>query len=321
MEKKDTKPKGSCKACALCKKVNKKIVWMVVSSLVVLVCFFGVIGLGAIQLGWDNKVSNAMVSFFPYPAAIVDGDIIKYSDWKFETEAVLLLSEKRLNDYSVEGVKNEVLQKMIYDELMKDIAEKYNIEVTDEDMDLMMASLVEQVGSPEELETNIKEFFGWGVETFKERVLYSDVLREKLSKEIPLNEKNLKEAEEKAEDVLKEVEAGKKTFEELAQANSEDPGSATQGGDLGWFPRGVMVSEFEEAVFALNPGEVSGLIKTDFGYHIIKLEEKKTVEDEADGQEQVKARHILIKTKSFDDYLAELEESAKIWKFVALDQE
>ena len=321
MEKKDTKPKRSCKACELFKKSNKKILWMVVSSLVILVCFFGVIGLGAIQLGWDNKVSNAMVGFFPYPAAIVDGDIIKYSDWKFETEAVLLLSEKRLNDYSVEGVQKEVLQKMIYDELMQEIADDYKIEVTEADMETMMASLVEQVGSPEELEKNIKEFFNWDVETFKERVLYSDVLREKLQKEIPLNEKNLKEDEEKAEDILKEVESGKKTFEELAEANSEDPGSAVQGGDLGWFPRGVMVSEFEESVFTLNPGEVSGLVKTDFGYHIIKLEEKKTVEDEAEGQEQVKARHILIKTKTFDDYLAEVEKSAKIWKFVALDGE
>jgi len=320
MEKKDTKPKSNCKVCKLCKNVNNKIVWILVSSLVVLVCFFGVIGLGAIQLGWDNKVSNTMVEIFPYPAAIVNGSVITFSDWKFETEAVLLLSEKRLNDYSVEGVQNEVLQKMIYDKLMQEIADKYKIEVNEEDISVMMASLVEQVGSEEELEKNIKEFFNWDVETFKERVLYSDVLREKLQKEIPLNEKNIKEAEDNAKDVLKEVEDGDRTFEELAQEYSDDPGSAVQGGELGWFPRGVMVSEFEEAVFALSPGEISGLIKTDFGYHIIKLEEKKTVDDEADGQEQVKAKHILIKTKSFDDYLADLEDSAKIYKFVALDE-
>lgn len=321
MEKKEKKSKTISKACKLCKNVNKKIVWMVVSALIILICFFGVIGLGAIQLGWDNKVSNAMVDFFPYPAAIVDGEIIKFSDWKFETEAVLLLSEKRLNDFSVEAVQEEVLQKMIYDELMQEIADDYKIKVTDEDMEAMMAKLVEQVGSPEDLEKNIKEFFNWDVETFKERVLYSDVLREKLQTEIPLNEKNLEEAKDKAEDILDEVQDGEKTFEELAQVNSEDPGSAIQGGDLGWFPRGVMVTEFEDAAFSMNPGDVSDLVKTDFGYHIIKLEDKKTVEDEAEGQEQVKARHILIKTKTFDDYLAELEKSAKIWKFVALDKE
>lgn len=314
----------NCKLKEVGKKLNNKITWIAVSAVVILFCFFGIVGLGAVQLGWDNSFTNTIVKALPYPAAMVDGKVVKYSEWKFETEAVILLSEKRLNEYSVEDVKEEVLQKLIYDELMEKIAKKNNIKVTDEDIDGLIARLVEQVGSEEELEKNVKDFFNWDMKTFKEHVVYSDALREKLEKELPLNEKNLREAEKEAEAVLREVTDGEKSFEELAQMYSQDPVSAAQGGDLGWFAKGVMVKEFEDAVFAMNPGDVSDLVKTDFGYHIIKLEDKKAaevLEDGTESGEQVKASHILIRPMIFNDYLSELEKSAKVWRFVNLDGE
>lgn len=64
-------------------------------------------------------------------------------------------------------------------------------------------------------------------------------------------------------------------FAEVAAEISEDPGSASQGGDLGFFGRGQMVPEFEEAAFALAPGEMSGLVRTDYGFHVIRTEERK----------------------------------------------
>ena len=78
-------------------------------------------------------------------------------------------------------------------------------------------------------------------------------------------------AKAKAEDVLKEVRKMPATFADLAKKNSDDPGSAAKGGDLGFFGRGMMVKPFEEAVFTLKDGEISGLVESDFGFHIIKL--------------------------------------------------
>ncbi len=78
-------------------------------------------------------------------------------------------------------------------------------------------------------------------------------------------------AKAKAESLLAEIRKNPGKFAELAKKNSDDPGSAAKGGDLGFFGRGMMVKPFEEAAYALKEGEVSDVVESDFGYHIIKL--------------------------------------------------
>ena len=78
-------------------------------------------------------------------------------------------------------------------------------------------------------------------------------------------------AKAKAEQLLQQVRQNPAKFAELARKNSQDPGSAANGGDLGFFGHGMMVKPFDAATFALKVGEISGLVKSDFGFHIIKL--------------------------------------------------
>lgn len=80
-----------------------------------------------------------------------------------------------------------------------------------------------------------------------------------------------KQARERAEALLAEVRRNPNAFAEIARRSSQDPGSAAQGGDLDFFGRGMMVKPFEDAVYAMKPGEISNLIETDFGFHIIRL--------------------------------------------------
>ncbi len=78
-------------------------------------------------------------------------------------------------------------------------------------------------------------------------------------------------AKAKAEQILQQVRKNPAKFAELARKYSQDPGSAANGGDLGFFGRGMMVKPFDEAAFSLKVGEISGLVKSEFGFHIIKL--------------------------------------------------
>ena len=118
--------------------------------------------------------------------------------------------------------------------------------------------------------------------------------------------------------VLEELKGGT-SFDELAKKYSLDPGSAANGGDLGEFPRGVMVPEFEKAAFELKePGDVSEPVKTQFGWHIIKLEER--IPESAMPFEQVKARIVQeLREHKTQDVLQEkakaLEEVYKVERF------
>jgi len=95
----------------------------------------------------------------------------------------------------------------------------------------------------------------------------------------------------KVNDLLERARAGE-DFAALAQANSDDPGSRETGGDLGFFGKGRMFPSFEEAAFALKPGEIGGPVQTKFGYHILLGVER-------DG-DRVRVRHILVGVKTTD---------------------
>jgi peptidyl-prolyl cis-trans isomerase D len=108
------------------------------------------------------------------------------------------------------------------------------------------------------------------------------------------------EIKKKAEDVLKQVKKGAK-FEDLAKKNSEDPGTKDKGGDLGWIVQGQTVPEFEKVAFSLQPGTVSDLVKTQYGFHIIKVLAKETAHTKPFDEVKDSIRAPLMLTKADDE--------------------
>ncbi|HVW76306.1 MAG TPA: peptidyl-prolyl cis-trans isomerase [Alloacidobacterium sp.] len=101
-------------------------------------------------------------------------------------------------------------------------------------------------------------------------------------------------ARQKAEDILKQLRNGG-NFAELAKKYSDDPGSKDQGGELGFIKHGVTVPEFDKAAFALQPGQISDLVRTKFGYHIIQTEEKQTAHTRS--LDEVKQSIVAVLTR------------------------
>jgi parvulin-like peptidyl-prolyl isomerase len=170
--------------------------------------------------------------------------------------------------------------------------------------------------------TGLQETIGMSEAEYREMVK-AELLREKMeapiTEQVPTTELQIRarhilvDSRAEAEVVLKNLEEGE-DFATLAEELSKDPGSAELGGDLGWFARGQMVPEFEEVAFSLEPGEFSAVVETQFGFHIILVEER-------DEDRELDAAMVNQRmTEAFQTWLFDLEAAATIEKYWSVDK-
>src|SRR3954464_11206718 len=139
------------------------------------------------------------------------------------------------------------------------------------DFDYIVGSSADFVQSAKVTESDLQRSYREGMDSYRqpERVQVRHILiktQGKPKEEVP-------KLKAKAEDLLKQLQHGS-DFAELAKKNSEDTGSGAKGGELGFIVRGQTVPNFEKAAFSLKPGELSGLVETEYGYHILQVENK-----------------------------------------------
>lgn len=181
-------------------------------------------------------------------------------------------------------------------------------------IDMVIGKMMEAevAAGPPPTDAELREFYDKNPNNFKqnEAVRASHIL-------IMVDEKADPAAKQKAratiDDVLKRARAGE-DFANLAREHSQD-GSAAQGGDLGFFPRGQMVPAFDKAAFALKPGEISDVVTTQFGYHIIKLAEQRTASTVPFDQVSTKIKQFLTeqqKQRRASAFIEDAKKRAKI---------
>ena len=186
-------------------------------------------------------------------------------------------------------LKSDLRKRLAHEELLR---KKYGIEVTD---------------------AQVNEFYKKNEARFaeKEQVSARHIL---LKVPAGADDAKVKEVEKKAADLAKQARKSGADFAELAKAHSEGP-SAPRGGDLGFFTKERMVPEFSKAAFDLKPGKVSDPVKTQFGWHVIKVEEKKDArtrpfdEVKDDIQRQLLTTQVREATQKL---MTELKETTKV---------
>jgi peptidyl-prolyl cis-trans isomerase C len=188
---------------------------------------------------------------------------------------------------------------------------------TDARIDMMIDKMMEGelATTTPATEAEAKEFYDKNPDKFKqgEAVRASHIL---VMANEQADEATKKKARTKIDDILKRVRAGE-DFAKLAKEHSDD-GSKDQGGDLGFFVREKMVPPFSEAAFALKPGEVSDVVTTQFGYHIIKLAERKEATTIPYEKVQPQIVQFLSEQKKRDRVNAVIEEVKKRAKIEVL---
>lgn len=252
-----------------------------------------------------------------------------------------------------ELIKEQVLETMISVEVLYQEAQKEGVKVDESEVDKALKEFKDSVAASADMKTflekskiddefiknqlrkeltvsgleesfkaelkltdaDLKDYFEKNKENYRnQQVRASHILIKTVDDSMnPLSEDKIKEQEKLANEVLQKAKAGD-DFAELAKAYSQDEGSAKNGGDLNFFGKGVMVPEFEEAAFKLEKGQISELVKSQFGYHIIKVTDKI---DEIPEFEKLKdSIKSEMEQSKYNQFATELNEKAKIEKLL-----
>ncbi|MCL5094143.1 MAG: peptidylprolyl isomerase [Patescibacteria group bacterium] len=276
--------------------------------------FYLTFAVGIYKFGWQDNFTRRVASILPYPVEKVGGKLVFYGDYLSKVDFFTSYQTNFNNvDFNSEAgkkkiaeIKATVLNQMAEDIIIAEEAKKRNISVSQKELDDSFNDLIKSNGGEERVKENLNKYYsGMSLAEFKDQ--YGDkILRQKLAEVVVSDPALLMDAKKIADDVLVQVKSGG-DFAVLAKKYSQDT-TAANGGDLGFFSKGKMVPEFEKAAFALSVGQTSDLVKTIYGYHIIKLTEVKG--------DQIRASHILIKTKDFNDWLQDQLKAYSVRRYI-----
>ena len=297
--------------------------WWVIGGtiLALIVLFLGIFAILIYKFHSQSRIVYVVSRVIPYPAERVGNHFVSYGDYLFEVNSnkhyylsQTTADNKPAIDFnSADGkAKLKQLQKQELLQLQQraeihELASKYKVNVTNKDVQTVYDQTAKSAGGESKMKDVLKKYYGWNTSDFRHEVK-EGLLKQKVGEKIQNDPSLNAQAKSKAEDVLKQVKAGG-DFAELAKKYSQDS-SAANGGDLGFFSKGQMVKEFEDAAFKLQPGQTSDLVKSQYGYHIIKV-----IEFNGD-HTQVHAAHILIKNVDVDQYLQDQLKKTKVKTYI-----
>lgn len=306
-------------------KSDKKIKLATIIQSAVLIAVLYIVLLGILIYGFnsDNAVTRVSARIIPYPAAIVGSKhLVSISELQKSLQSVKNFYEKQnfseaglRVDFSTENgqkrllvKKKEILNKLIENKIVEMLAQKRGIIITEEMAAQAVNQEIEKYGNREETLNNLQKLYGWSQDDFEKNLVKPDLYQAVLEKYVKENDADIQKAKEKIGLAFNEIKNDRRDFSEVARQYSEGE-SAKNGGDLGWFSADQMLPQLAAAAAALAKGEMSDIIESALGYHIVILDDRKT----EDGIDKAKIRQIFVKIENFGDWLAEQEKNIKIF--------
>lgn len=278
-------------------------------ALVIGAIIWYVVGIQSVKALSESSFTMTTARIFKIPVASINGESISYEEYVDNVQAMRTFYESdttELETPSEEEMSDYILSRLLVNQLTMQVAREYGVSLEASEIDAVVnTQLLASFESKEKAAEEITSRYGWTLDEFVQKIVVPAELEQKLADTYLQSVKDPGKKEEvraTAQSVLDRIKAGE-SFEKLAAEFGSDS-TKEQGGDLGWFSRGVMVPEFETGVFALKKGELSeDLIETQFGFHIVRLDDMRTTKDATTGEnvEEVKARHILFKTEVEDN--------------------
>lgn len=247
-----------------------------------------------------------------------------------------IITRNDLYDAMVMQTGQDTLDNLISKKIIEQEAEKQNIKVSDADIEKELKKLAEYYGGQDAFEQTVASS-NMSMDDVKKDVVLNVQLEKLMGSKITVTDEEIKkyfeantdsfatpeqvkvshilvDSEEKASQVKQQLAAGK-DFAELAKEYSTDTASKDLGGDLGMVSKGEMVEGFEKAAFALEAGQISEPVKTEFGYHIIKVSEKNAAQSGTLEENKDEIKDILFNQEmeaEYSKWMQEKYDSSKI---------
>lgn len=292
-------------------KIHSLAVLMILAALFIFL-ILATLFFGVYRSNWNNRFIGAVEKIVPFPAVYIRGaGFIDISEIKEDNQAIRQFYESqdfdkvgmRVDFGTNQGIKRlkvtekGIINKLIENKIVIDLAKKRGINISDATVDQQVSASIDEFGNRQNLMSDLARLYGWSLEDFKQKVvkpeLYADKLAETFAKEADVSQQ-----ETKINSLFERVSAKKENFQKVAEESSEGE-SAKNGGDLGWSSESQLVPEISEKAFSMQVGEISPVVRSPLGFHIVKLEEKKT----EDGENMVHIRQIFVQTATFGDWL------------------
>jgi len=283
------------------KKGTKRLINFLIIFLITVTffCSLAIIN-GVYYQNWDSKIVVKISQFLPLPVVIMNNNVVYLRDYFKELSAINIFYQQQYPDQTLpqENLRMQVLTKLIEETIIKNVAAKLNIAVTNDDL-LLETNKIKELAPNQDLDSLTMTAFGWNFQDFSERVLKYEILVNKLNDYFSTDQTYQAQKQQLINDIYNQV------------TNGEDFNNYAE--NLGWYTDEQISPIILEKLQQLAVGQISEIFELTNGYYILQLNNKLAL---SDGTNSYEIKQIFVNKYNLSDYLQAERQKLKIFRFI-----